>query len=98
MGDGVRLGTHVRLPDGREGTVVFNGLVGVGIKWGLHYPNPQDFKGTHGDFIAPEQPMDNWEWHFDVLLREPELAESVGVECVGEEYAVLYVPDEEPSP
>jgi len=30
----MKLGTVVRLPDGREGTVVFNSLIGVGIKWG----------------------------------------------------------------
>ena len=27
-------GTYVRLPDGRMGTVVYNGLDGVGIRWG----------------------------------------------------------------
>jgi hypothetical protein len=29
-------GTIVRLPDGREGTTVYHGLDGYGIKWGAH--------------------------------------------------------------
>jgi len=38
----MRLGTKVWLPDGRVGTVVYNSLIGVGIKWGLHDPDPPD--------------------------------------------------------
>ena len=38
----MKLGTQIRLPDGREGTVVYNSLIGVGIKWGLHDPDPED--------------------------------------------------------
>jgi hypothetical protein len=33
----MKAGTHVRLPDGREGTVVYNGLDGVLIAWGVDY-------------------------------------------------------------
>lgn len=29
----MKLGTWVRLPDGRIGIVVYNSLIGVGIKW-----------------------------------------------------------------
>ena len=36
----MKLGTQLRLPDGREATVVYNNLDGVGIKWGLHDPEP----------------------------------------------------------
>lgn len=50
----MKLGAHVLLPDGREGTVVFNGLSGVGIKWGLHDPDPSDFDGTNGGITAAE--------------------------------------------
>jgi hypothetical protein len=32
----MKLGTRIKLSDGRIGTVVFNGLIGVGIKWGEH--------------------------------------------------------------
>ena len=36
----MKLGTQIRLPDGREATAVYNNLDGVGIKWGLHDPEP----------------------------------------------------------
>ena len=82
-----KLGTHIRLPDGREGTVVFNSLVGVGIKWGLHNPDPRDFEGTSGDLFHCEKPED-WEWKPDVLLRNPEFTKRLGIECVCEENEV----------
>lgn len=34
-----KLGTHVRLPDGRTGTVVYNSLIGGGIKSGRREVN-----------------------------------------------------------
>ncbi len=84
------LGTQVRLPDGREGTVVFNSLVGVGVKWGLFDPDPADFKGTHGNTFDQEPPYDGWPWEPDALLRDPYPdCERLGMECVGEEYEVL---------
>jgi hypothetical protein len=43
----MKLGTHIRFKDGREGTVVYNSLVGVGVKWGIHYPDPKDFENTN---------------------------------------------------
>ena len=35
-------GIHIRLPDGREGTVVYHGLDGYGIKWGRHTLTDED--------------------------------------------------------
>jgi hypothetical protein len=77
-------GTIIRLPDGREGTVVFHGLCGYGIKWGRHYPDPSEFDGTNGDLIKlgihgrePEQ----WEWEPDAYLRDP--WPTADLECVG---------------
>lgn len=96
----MKLGTHIKLPDGRVGTAVFNGLVGVGIKWGLHYPSPEELKGTHGDlFDSPELPED-WPWEPDALLRKPWSDTNAGwsvEQCVGEEYEVTYVPVQEES-
>lgn len=72
-----KLGTIVRLPDGRVGTTVFNGLCGVGIKWGRHDPNPKDFEGSHGDLFGkdglPSEVTKRLEdWHPDALLRYPD--------------------------
>lgn len=92
-----RLGTQIRLPDGREATTVFNGLTGIGIKWGLHYPKPEDFKGTAGDFFefmgVEKQMPEDWPWEPDAMLREPEISEKLGMECVGEDYEIIYRPE-----
>jgi len=84
----VKLGTQIRLPDGREGTAVFNGLTGVGIKWGLHDPNPAEFDGTAGDCFSREPEL-GWPWRPDAMLRDSSLSERLGLECVGEEFEVL---------
>jgi len=87
-----KLGTQVRLPDGRVGTVVFNGLCGVGIKWGLHDPPAEDFRGTYGDISASEKPSD-WPWFPDALLRTPwegcERAGFTAEQCVGETFEII---------
>jgi len=84
----MKLGTRVRLPDGREGTVVFNGLSGAGVKWGIHNPDPADFDGTAGDWFGRD-PGPDWPWRPDAMLRRPALSKSLGIECVGEAYEVL---------
>ena len=85
----MKLGTQIRLSDGREGTVVYNSLIGVGIKWGLHNPDPADFEGTTGNTVN-EEPRENWPWEPDALLREPNSAlERFGMECVGRDYEII---------
>lgn len=92
----MKLGTHIRLADGRDGTVVFNSLIGVGIKWGIHYPNPSDFEGSSGNTVHWQMP-DDWPWEPDALLREPSekfpgLFEKYGFadsDCVGNDYRVI---------
>ena len=79
-----RLGTQVRLPDGREGTVVYNNLDGVGIKWGLHNPKLKDYEGTNPLF-GPA-PVD-FPWFPDAMLREP--YSTADLPCVGEEYEII---------
>ena len=89
----MKIGTQVRLPDGRDGTVVFNGLTGVGIKWGLWNPALADFEGTVGDLhligVGSQEKPTDWPWEPDAMLREPELTGPLGIECVGEDYEVL---------
>ena len=88
-----KLGTQVRVPDGRVGTVVYNSLMGVGIKWGLHDPYPGDFEGTSGNTVTllggdEDKPRD-FAWEPDALLRTPwPSCERYGFapeDCVGEE-------------
>ena len=89
----MKLGTHIRLPDGREATVVFNSLIGVGIKWGLHNPDPADFEGTDGNSVRSDLPYEDWPWEPDALLRKPWWnCREYGFtpeQCVGNEYEVI---------
>lgn len=84
-----QLGSQVRLPDGRCGTVVYNSLVGVGIKFGLHDPDLADFEYTDGNTRYSGAP-DDWPWEPEALLRDPwPGADKYELECVGEEYDII---------
>jgi len=87
-------GTIVRLPDGREGTVVFSGLCGYGIKWGRHEIPDGALDGTVGDLgiigvhgKEPQQGDD--EWFPEAYLRDP--WPRADLECVGEDYEIVEV-------
>ena len=84
----MKLGTQLRLADGREGTVVYNSLVGIGIKWGLHEPDPKDFIATDGN-TTDHTPDTDFEWEPDAMLREPKLAGLLQMECVGTDYEII---------
>jgi hypothetical protein len=74
-------GTIVRLPDGREGTVVYHGLDGYGIKWG-HIRVDEDAMLATQPLFGPA-PAD-WPWNPGAMLRDPYPGASL--ECVGTEY------------
>ncbi len=84
-------GTHIRLPDGRKATVVYNGLDGVGIKWGIHNPDPSIFDGTTGGMFDDVTRLGidrgTFEWFPDAMLRDPYL--SADLPCVGESYTII---------
>ena len=71
---------------------MYNSLIGVGIKWGLHNPDPNDFEGTTGNTVSEEIGKD-WPWAPDALLREytPYLEEFGFTKemCVGSEFEVI---------
>lgn len=77
-------GTFVRLPDGREATVVYHSLIGYGIRWGRI---PVDVEAIYeccplfGDDSPPEVPEP------EALLRNH--WPTAPMECVGEEYEVI---------
>jgi len=86
----MKAGTIIKLPDGRIGTIVYNGLDGEGIKWGKHNITIHDIIGngntTHGAEIAPT----NYDWFPDAMLRDVySLAEKEGIECVGNDYEII---------
>lgn len=87
----MKLGTQLRFPDGREATVIYNSLIGVGVKLGLHDPDPRDFDRTTGNTID-EHPPDGWPWEPDALLRPPfSGCERYGFtegQCVGNDYEI----------
>lgn len=88
MGKLNQLGIHVRLPDGREATTVYNGLDGVGIKFGIHNPKMEDFEGTFGDLPFHDSPPKDFRWKAEAMLRDPKLSERLGMPCVCEESEV----------
>lgn len=89
----MKAGTVIEFTDGRVGTVVYNGLDGVGIKWGSHNVNEDTFAGTYGNLFDPTIDTTDWPWKPDAILREPwDGCERCGwtpEQCVGEEYEVV---------
>lgn len=85
-------GTQIQLPDGRYGTVVYNSLIGAGIKFGLHDLPPGALDGTDGNTVTTGAP-DGFEWEPDALLRDPwDGCERYGFrpsECVGTDFTVI---------
>lgn len=86
-----RLGSIVRLPDGRIATTVYNGLDGIGIKWGRHEPPAEEFDGTSGGTVAcaddsPARASD-WPWKPDAMLRDP--YPGAVIPCVGAQYELV---------
>lgn len=83
----MKAGTVLKLPDERIGTVVYNGLDGVGIKWGRHEVTLEEIGGTGGVF--GESRIGPYKWHPDAMLRDP--YDGCDLPCVGLEFEVLPV-------
>lgn len=77
-------GTIVKLPDGREATVVYHSLCGYGIVWGRQNVNVDAILGSCPLFDGPPQ-EDVPEP--EALLREPWAG--AWLPCVGETYEVV---------
>lgn len=85
----MKAGTIIRLPDGREGTVVYNSLCGVGIKWGRHRLTADDLDAImngDGNTVKSGAPV-GYLWNPDALLRNP--WPGADMPCVGEDYEVV---------
>ena len=81
----MKAGTKIKLKDGRIGTVVYNGLDGVGIKWGEHNITENNIIGS-GGLINEEIPPD-YEYFAEAMLRES--YPGAELECVGEDYEII---------
>jgi len=87
----MRPGTIIQLQDGRIGTTVFNGLIGIGIKWGEHTLPEGILDETSAEFTSniPE----DFEWEPDAILRNPwDGCDRYGFtkeQCVGDNFVVL---------
>ena len=79
----MRPGTIIKLPDGREATVVSHDLIGYGIIWGRVEVDVERILNTCSLFS--ETPND-WPWVAEAVLREPGL---VDIDCVGTEYEIV---------
>ena len=78
-------GTIVRLPDGREATVVYHGLEGYGIVWGRRSVDVEAIESCNplvGDDKHPPAVPEP-----EALLREPWGGEQI--ECVGDDYVIV---------
>lgn len=80
-------GTIIRLPDGREGTIVYHSLDGYGFKWGRHSVRAEDIHGRGGLFSSEPPPPDDYQWEPEAMLRDP--YPSADLECVGEDYEIV---------
>ena len=86
----MKAGTIIKLQDGRIGTVVYNSLDGVGIKWGRYRITLHDIQG-HGALFSNDKATDDYEYYPDAMLRNP--YPSADLPCVGEDYEIESVPE-----
>lgn len=83
----MKAGTVVVLRDGRVGTCVYNGLDGVGIKWGRYHITERDLEGSGGLFGDPPPP--DYKWFPDAMLRTPYPNCDSELEYVGYDYELV---------
>ena len=82
----MKAGTIIELPDGRTGTVVYNSLDGVGIKWGKHNVTIKNIQGC-GNLFNNEKVADDYDLYPDAMLRES--YPGADLECVGGEFKII---------
>lgn len=93
-GGGMKPGTIVRLPDGREGTVVFHGLTGYGIVWGRRALTQRELDAIIGSVsleIGVEKRHDDLSNALlpEAMLRDP--YPGAKLPCAGSDYETVEV-------
>jgi len=91
-------GTIIRLPDGREGTVVYHSLDGYGIRWGRIKLSDDDLEylySGHGGLFRPTK-LDLEKFvrlRPEAMLRDPSMERYFSIPCVGEKYEIVAEPE-----
>lgn len=86
----MKAGTIIELPDGRVGTLVYNGLDGKGIKWGRHSVTVEDIEeAAQGANVMFSQAPNDFPWYPDAMLREAYSGCDASMEYVGSEFTIL---------
>jgi|GEM_PF-1774365 hypothetical protein len=82
---------QIRLPDGRVGTICYNGLDGLGIKFGLHDIPLEDLEGTSGGCFNDRLPLNHpsRKWESEAMLRDVKIQKYFSIPCVGEEFKII---------
>jgi hypothetical protein len=87
----VKAGTIIRFSNGREGTVVYSGLDGYGIKWGRHAIPPEGVGGDSNLFRDSPKPPPGFNLFPDAMLREHYLSSELP--CVGHDFEIVWKPE-----
>lgn len=90
----MKLGTIIKLPDGRTATVVYNGLDGVGIKMGEHIIPEDDldlFRQSSGGLFSDGHISQKFrdEWKAEYLLRKVEDSRFTDIPCIGDKFEII---------
>lgn len=88
----MKLGTQILTEGGREATVTFNGLCGVGIIYGLHNFTEEEieaFRKTTADLFTQELDPILDDYEPIALIRDKKDGIIEGMKCVGSEYKIL---------
>ena len=86
----MRPGTIVKLQDGREATVVYNSLMGYGVKIGRFDLTPEQIDHIYqgdGNTVKDGNPTGDESIEPEALLRDP--WPGAPMPCVGSSYEVL---------
>ncbi len=82
-------GTFIRLPDGREATVVYHGLTGYGVRFGRLRLSAAEIEAIYngdGDTIRVTVP-EGFELMPEAMLRDP--YQRASLPCIGTEYEII---------
>ena len=85
----MKAGTIVRLPDGREGTVVYHGLDGYGIRWGRIDVDMETVMAGNGGLHRGAESDAERAMIPEAMLRAPYAGCDKSMEYVGGEYEAV---------
>ena len=82
-----RVGARVKVPDGRIGIIVYNGLDGQGVIWREELLTEQEKEQILSACpLFEDGKPQGFNLFPEAMLRRKELSKAMNMECVGEEY------------